>query len=192
MIRPGPKTRLEEVKRAIVDLLRENSDGLSFNELFRKLKEQRVLGSYSVLSSALKELCGAGVTEYKDTKTSGYRIPKRVYRLSDSMEQELRNQHLDAKRKQAISLDKIILDKQLLNSVFFTHLNNLISAYRILLNDNDSSDPNARWRLILDLESNYMRVFMNEVANTVSKGKTPIDKANKVAHEVQTSICTAL
>jgi len=182
MVRPGPKTRIEDVKTAVVKLLKENPDGLNFNKIFEDLKGQKVLGSYSILSRALKDLCKAYVVEYKEVKVPRYRIPKRVYTLSDPMEKMLKQ--LYVKEKGKIALKEIMLVETLLRRLFLTHVNNLIAAYRGLLYEENPSDENARWKFILNLELKYIRAFMDSVAKAVSEGKIPIEEAGKVAYEV--------
>lgn len=188
MVRPGPKTRIEDVKTAVVKLLRENPDGLNFNKIFDDLKDQKVLGSYSILSRALKDLCEAHVAKYKDVKVPRYRIPKRIYTLSGPMDRALRRltqSYTKAKMKEAVSLKDIALNETLLRHIFWVQTNNLMGAYRDLLHDENPSDKNARWRFILNLELRYIRAFMDSVAKAVSEGEIPIEEAGKVAHEVQ-------
>lgn len=183
LVRPGPKTTQEEVKTAVVRLLQEHPEGLNFNQIFKQLKGKEVLGSFSVLSRAMKDLCRAGIIEYRDTQVSRYKIPKRVYKLTAPMERELRQLYEEAKEKQKVPLKKIVLEETLLSHLFLTHINNLIAAYRILLHEENPSNENARWKLILNLELEYMRAFTNTVAKAVSEGKIPVEKAGKVAYE---------
>jgi hypothetical protein len=184
MVRPGPKTTQEEVKTAVVRLLKEHSEGLSFNQIFKQLKGKEVLGSFSVLTRAMKDLCKAGVAEYEVTQVSRYKIPKHVYKLTEPMERELRQLYMEAKEKEKVPLKKIVLEETLLSHLFLTHINNLIAAYRILLHDENPSDENARWKLILNMELEYMRAFMDAVAKATSEGKIPIKKAEKAAYQV--------
>jgi len=186
MVRPGPKTTQDEVKTAVVKLLEKNPEGLNFNKIFEKLKKQKVLGSFSVLSRAMKDLCKAGVVKYEDVKVARYKIPKRVYTLSDPMERMLKQQYIREKEK--VPLKDIVLEETLLQHVFLTHINNLIASYRSLLYEEKPSDENAKWKFILNLELGYIRAFMNSVAKAVSEGKIPIEEAGKVAHEVHKGV----
>lgn len=185
MVRPGPRTTQDEVKTAVVKLLEQHPEGLNFNEVFRRLKEQKVLGSFSVLSRAIKDLSTAGIVEYKDVQVSGLRIPKRVYMLSDPMVSVLKQRYIEAKKKEKVPLKEILLKEQLLYHLYWTHIVNLISAYRCLLLEENASDENARWKFLLNMEFDYVRAFMNAVAKAVSEGKMPIEEVEKVAHEVQ-------
>jgi DNA-binding transcriptional ArsR family regulator len=183
-VRPGHKTTQEEVRTAVVKLLQEHPEGLGFNQIFKELKGKEVLGSFSVLSHAMKDLRKAGVVKYKDVQLSRYKIPPRVYKLTEPMERELRQLHIGAREKEKVPLKKILLEETLLRHLFLTHTNNLIAAYRSLLCEDNPSDENARWKLILNLELEYIQTFMNIVAKTISEGKIPIRKAEKVAYEV--------
>jgi len=184
MVRPGPKTSQDEVKTAIVGLLRENPEGLSFNQIFKRLKNKGVLGSFSVLSRAMKDLRKAGIVKYEEIRALKYKIPKHVYKLTEPMEREIRKSYIEAKIKETIPLKKIVLEEELLTHLFLTHINNLVSVYRSLLYEENPADENARWKFILNLEIGYMRTFMNAVAKAVSEGKIPIEEAGKVAYEV--------
>jgi hypothetical protein len=151
MVRPGPKTTQEEVKTAVVRLLQEHPKGLDFNQIFKELKREEVLGSFSVLSRAVKDLRKASIAKYEDTQVRGHKILHRVYKLTDPMERELRQQYVEAK-KRAVPLKQITLEETLLHHLFLTHINNLISAYRYLLHEENPSDENAGWKLIFNLE----------------------------------------
>jgi len=188
MVRPGPKTTQDEVKTAVVRLLEKNSEGLNFNEIFRRLKEQKVLGSFSVLARAMKDLSEAGIVKYRDVQVSRYKISKRIYKLTELMERELRQLYMEAKEKERVPLKKIVLEETLLCHLFTTHANNLIAAYRSLLHEENPNDENARWKIILNMELEYMRAFMSTVAKAVSEGKIPIEEAEKVAYETNKKI----
>jgi hypothetical protein len=184
MVRPGPKTTQEEVKTAVVRLLQENPEGLSFNHIFKQLKSKEVLGSFSVLSRAMKDLNRASIAEYRDTQVSGHKIPRRVYKLTDPLWRELKQQYIEVKKRETIPLKQIVLEEKLLHHVFLTLINNLMGAYRSLLNEENPLDENATWKFILNLELEYVRAFMNSVAKSVSEGKIPIEEAEKVASKV--------
>lgn len=188
MVRPGPKTTQGEVKTAVVRLLQEHSEGLSFNRTFKELKGKKVLGSFSVLSRAMKDLCNASITKYEDTQVRGHKIPQRVYKLTAPMERELRQQYVEAKKREAVPLKQIVLEETLLHHVFLTLINNLMSAYRSLLHEENPLDENARWKLILNLELEYVRAFMCAVAKSVSEGEIPIEDAEKVASELHRKV----
>lgn len=189
-MRPGPKTRLEDVKTAIIQLLRDNPEGLNFNAIFRRLKKQKMLGSFSVLTRAMKDLREAGVVKYKDVEVPRYKIPKRIYTLSDPMEHMLKQQYVREKEK--VPLKDIVSKETLLRHLFLTRMNNLVAVYRDLLHEENPSDENARWKLILNLELEYMRAFMDAVAKGVSEGKIPSEEAGKVAYEVHKRITRVL
>jgi hypothetical protein len=184
MVRPGPKTTQEEVKTAVVRLLQEHREGLNFNQIFKQLKGKEVLGSFSVLSRATKDLCKAGVVKYEDSQVPRYRIPRRVYRLTEPMERELRQLNMKARGERKVPLKEIVLKEALLNHLFLAHTNNLMAAYRILLNEENPLNENARWKLILNYELSYVRTFMDAVAKATSEGKIPIKKAEKAVYQV--------
>lgn len=188
MVRPGPKTTQEEVKTAVVRLLQERSEGLSFNQIFKELKSEKVLGSFSVLSRAMKDLFKAGVVKYEDAQASVYRIPRRVYRLTEPMERELRQLIIEAKKKEAIPLEKIMLEEELLDHLFRIHTCSLISTYRAILADEHPLDENAMWRLMLNLELKYIQIFMNTVAGAMAESEISVEKADEVARKVLAGI----
>jgi DNA-binding HxlR family transcriptional regulator len=188
MVRPGPRTTQEEVKTAVVRLLQQYSEGLNFNQIFKELKQWKVLGSFSVLSRALKDLTNAGITKYEDAQVSAYKIPKRVYKLTAPMEHELRQLILEAKRKEAIPLEKIVSKEELLDHLFRAHTNALISIYRVIFADQHPLDENTMWRLMLKLELKYIETFMETVATAVSQNKIPIEEAQEVAWKVHQRI----
>lgn len=188
-MRPGPKTTQNEVKTAVVRLLERHSEGLNFNAIFRRLKKQKVLGSFSVLTRAMKDLYRAGVVKYEDVKAARYKIPKRVYMLSEPMERMLKQRYIREKEK--VPLKDIVLEETLLDHIFLTHINNLIASYRILLHEENPSDENAKWKFILNLELEYMRAFMGSVAKAVSEGKIPIEEAGKVARRLMLQLLSS-
>lgn len=184
MVRPGPKTTQDEVKAAVVSLLKQHPEGLNFNKIFKVLKGQKVLGSFSVLARAMKDLSKAGIVAFEDAQASGSKIPKRVYRLSTPMEQDFRR----IKQKESVPLKDVMLQETLLNHLFLTLNNNLLSAYRLLLHEKNPSADNARWKFILNYEIKYIQAFMDAVAQAVTEGRIPIEKADKVAYEVNKRI----
>lgn len=159
MVRPGPKTTQDEVKTAVVRLLKEHSEGLNFNEIFRRLKEQGVLGSFSVLSKAIKDLSESKIVSYKDLEKPSYKIPKRIYMLTQKTQDVF--QQLEFKRPQPdqhiITTEKASMDlfkgiKKPSEAVFLSrllyHAISLTTVYKQIVKEN--GDPNGLWRLLLN------------------------------------------
>ena len=175
MVRPGPKTRLEDVKTAVVELLRDNSDGLNFNEVFRRLKDQKILGSFSVLDRAMKDLRKSKVIFYREVKKPRYKIPMRIYALAPKTQSVLEKYQaepfLDAiPPEEARGLEELSMElfKELKienpsEAAFLTMLlryaRKLAFVYEQILEEN--GDPKGFWRLLLnDLlksQRNYMK-----------------------------------
>ena len=188
MVRPGPKTTQNEVKTAVVKLLEKHSEGLNFNEVFRRLKEQKVLGSFSVLARAMKDLRKAGVVKYKDVQVSRYKIPKRIYMLSEPMERMLKQLYI--KEKEKVALKEIVLKETLLHHLFLTHINNLIAAYRYLLHEENPSDENARWKIILNLNLIICELSWIPLPKLFQKVKYQLKKLEKWLMKFTKKLCS--
>jgi DNA-binding HxlR family transcriptional regulator len=189
--RPGARSTQEDVKTSVVNLLGENPEGLSFNQIFKQLKSKGVLGSFSVLSRALKDLCEALIVTYEDKPTKA-KLPRRVYTLTEPKVLEFIQSYLQsyvkAKEKEKIPLSKLVSEETLLKQLFFLHINNLMSAYRDLLQTENPLEDEARWKLLFNIEFSYVQAFMENVAKAISEGRIPVDIAKKVASEVQVKI----
>lgn len=197
--RPGPKSSQKEVKTEIFSILAENLEGVSFNQLFRLLKSKGVLGSFSVLSSALKDLKENNIISYED-ESSTTKIPRRVYTLSDSKRQLIITLN-DSKHRlwnklyskirgegTSIPLENMVSNEIALRHLFLNHALNLVFAYNALLEEHNPSDKSAVWRLLVNTEFKIMQNAMENVATAVSEGKTSISDARSTAEGVQAQI----
>jgi len=174
MVRPGPKTRLEDVKTAVVELLRDNSDGLNFNEIFRRLKDQKILGSFSVLDRAVKDLRRSKIIFYREVKKPRYKIPMRIYALAPKAQSVLEKYQAEPSletippeegrglEELSMELFKELKIENPSEAAFFTVLlryaRKLAFVYEQILEEN--GDPNGFWRLLLNellrSQRNYM------------------------------------
>jgi hypothetical protein len=175
MVRPGPKTRLEDVKTAIMQLLREDPDGINFNEIFRRLKDQKALGSFSVLDRAMKDLRKSKVVFYREVKKPRYKIPMRIYALAPKTQSILEKYQAESSveavtPEKATRLEELSMDlfeelkiENPSEAAFLTLLlryaRQLTFVYEQILEEN--GDPKGFWRLLLnDLlrsQRNYMK-----------------------------------
>lgn len=76
----------------------------------------------------------------------------------------------------------------MLHHLFWTHLVNLTNAYTEILNDKNPCEENAWWKIILNLEFDSIRIFLNAVAEAVSKNEIPVNEAQQIAFNVQKRI----
>jgi DNA-binding HxlR family transcriptional regulator len=187
MGRCGAKSTQKEVKTSIVSILAENSEGLSFNQIFKQLKSEGILGSYSVLSRALKDLHERLIIDYEDKPTKA-KIPRRVYTLTEPKFRELIQTYAKVKERMHTPVEKLVLDKSLLEQLFFEHVINVIRDYKTLLRELNPSEQDAIWKLLLNIDLNHMQVFMESVAKAISEEKISIKDANEVANLVHTDV----
>jgi hypothetical protein len=190
MVRPGPKTSQTKVRAEIIKLLGNNPDGLNFNKIFHELKPKGVFGSYSVLARALQELTRTFVISVQEHNEN--KIPTRTYKLTDPKMKAFTESYVEAKRKESIPIEKVILNESFLKSMFFRHVNNLITAYRSIFGDGNPTSEDASWRLFLSYENNYINNFMETISKVVSENKISIDEANKVAGQLQVDLLNSL
>lgn len=202
MVRPGPKTRMEDVKVAVVELLRDNSDGLNFNEIFRRLKDQKVLGSFSVLDRAMKDLKKSKVVVLRrEVKKPRYKIPMKIYGLAP------KTQGIFEKYRAEPSFDAEVLEKaqrfeklsmDLLKEMkvekpsevaFLTLLlryaRQLAFVYEQILEEN--GDPKGIWRLLLNDLLRSQRNYMETRAEWLRSGKIKRER-KEVAGRVKETI----
>jgi len=198
MVRPGPKTTQEEVKTGVVWLLQEHPEGLNFNEIFRRLNEEKVLGSFSVLSKAMKDLSKSEIVSYRDLEKAGYKIPKRIYTLSQKAQAVLQN--FERKRPKtypdAETADQIRqlkkLKKLLRNlfaikkpseaatlATFLNHALQLAIVYEQMIDEN--GDKDGLWRLLLNKIFDGERNSMEKTAQQARHHKIPIDFGQEVS-----------
>lgn len=182
MSRCGAKSTQKEVKTNIVEILAENSEGLSFNQIFKQLKGKGVLGSYSVLSRALKDLNERHIISYLDIPTNA-KIPRRVYTLEETKFRQYVQLLAEAKGK-IEEPEKLVLDKSALERLFLNHTINLMIAYKTLLEEFEPNNQEAIWKLEVNIEFNYMQAAMESVAKAIFEDKIQIDDANNVAVQV--------
>lgn len=186
MVRPGPKTRLEDVKTAIVQLLENNPEGLNFNKIFKKLKEQEVLGSFSVLDRAMKNLKKSEVIILRrEVKKPRYKIPMKIYALAQKTKSVFKKYEaepsLDAKTlEEAQRLEKLSMDlfKELkiekpseaaFLTVFLRYARQLAFVYEQIAEEN--GDEKGLWRLLLNDLLRSLRNYMETRAEWTRSGK---------------------
>lgn len=182
MVRPGPKGTQKEVRTEIIRLLVENSQGLSFNKMFKALKERQVLGSNSVLSTALKDLSETKIITSEEKQEQ--KIPTRIYKLIDPKLQNMLRGYEETKKVETAKVQEFMLDEDALHSFLVAHVNNLIGAYRSLLFDSDPSSQDARWRYFAAYEAKSLSNFLESAARAVTDNKVSVDEADKKAARV--------
>jgi len=183
---------MEDVKTAIVRLLMSYPEGLNFNKIFEKLKDRKVLGSFSVLSRAMKELGKSKIVSCREVKKPRYKIPMRIYTLA----QQARTifEKYDAKDlkhylDETISQLKEVEEEPELEEFFINLLEELNinrasdAAFLTLLLRSASrlafvydqiieekGDPKGSWRLILNDLLRSERRYMEGVAQRMISG----------------------
>jgi len=180
MVRPGPKTYVADVKTAILDLLKGSSDGLNFNEIFRRLKEQEVLGSFSVLSHALEDLYESRILTYKEVKKSKYKIPMKIYSLTEktrdvfsALDDRNPKSAEYAKTTDEVSADLLADIKKpseaALLSVLLRYARGLTVVYKQIIEER--GEPNGLWNLLLHDVTRSEREYMEARASWARSGK---------------------
>jgi DNA-binding PadR family transcriptional regulator len=189
MVRPGPKTTQEGVKTAVVWLLQEHPEGLNFNKIFKILNEEKVLGSFSVLSKAMKDLLKSEIVSYRDLEKAGYKIPKRIYTLTQKTRAALQNLEFQRpklypdiktaeKRQQLKKIAmKLFADirpsEAALLSSFLHNALQLTLVYEQMIHEN--GDPEGLWRLLLNKVFDGERNSMEKTAQQARDRKIPMD-----------------
>jgi len=186
MVRPGPKTRMEDVKTAIIKLLRDNPEGLNFNKIFRVLKKEKVLGSFSVLDRAMKDLRKSKVVIlYREVKKPRFKIPMKIYGLTPETQSIFEKYQAESSLEavtpeEAPRLEKLSMDlfKELkiekpseaaLLTVLLRYARQLAVVYEQILEEN--GDPKGFWRLLLNDLLRSQRNYMETRAAWVRSGK---------------------
>jgi len=189
MVRRGPKTTQEGVKAAVVWLLKEHPEGLNFNEIFRRLNEEKVLGSFSVLSKAMKDLSKSEFVSYRDLEKGGYKIPKRMYNLTQKAQAVLQNFELKRlkvypdikKAEQRRQLKKLAIklfaniqpSEAALLSSFLHNALQLALVHEQMIEE--KGDPEGLWRLLLNKIFDDERNSMEKMAQQARDRKIPMD-----------------
>jgi len=197
MVRPGPKTgQLEDVKTAIVQLLKDNPEGLNFNEIFRRLRKEdpKLLGSFSVLSKAIKDLFEYKIVSYKELEKPKYKIRKRIYTLTPKTQIALKdlqfkppkpNQHMETTEQVSMDLFKGIKkpSEAALLGALLMHVRELVYVYRQIVEEN--GDPQGLWRLLLNDVLRGKRKYMETRAEWARSGKGPLKKKQELDHTIK-------
>jgi len=196
-VRPGPKAAKEDVQNAIIDLLRTHPEGLNFNEIFRRLKEERILGSFSILSRALKDLSKSRIVSYRDLEKPSYKIPKRIYALTPKTQSGFRNIELEQPRdyreieatEQMRDLEEVSVDflgnikkpsEAAFLSVLLHHARALAYVYEQIIDED--GNPKGLWRLLLSNILRSQRRYMETRAEWARSRKIPMEKKQELDH----------
>lgn len=205
MLRPGPKTRLEDVKTSIVLLLRDNPEGLNFNEIFRRLKERKVLGSFSILDKAMKDLTRSKVTFYREVNDPRYKLPMRIYALTQHAEQIVKNYETDytpnfwdsKTLKEAEYLEKFAADllkelslEKCSDAVLLRSLlifaSNLTYVYDLIVSEN--GNPDGEWKILFNSVLSDEREFMENIAKKANSHKVWKEGSLELANRMRKAL----
>jgi len=189
MVRPGPKTRIEDVETAIIELLRGHPEGLNFNEIFRRLKERKLLGSFSVLSRAMQDLSESKIVIYRDLAQPRYKIPMRIYTLTPKTQSILENFVLPYSSRDIEVTEPVLTDlladiKTPSEAAFLAtslhHALQLVLVYEQMIEEN--GDPKGLWRLLLKKIFDDERSSMEKMAQQARDHKIPMDFKQELSH----------
>jgi DNA-binding HxlR family transcriptional regulator len=86
------KLNARRIQAEIMRVLRENAQGLHFNEIFRQLKSGSFLKNYNILSANLKDLMLKGLI--KKTELPGRGFGKSIYQLTGELEDKLEGRQI--------------------------------------------------------------------------------------------------
>ena len=197
MVRPGPQTKLKDVKTAILELLEDNPEGMNFNAIFRKLKDKKVLGSFSVLNRAMKDLRESNVVSYREVEKQRYKIPMKIYTLTPKtlstlkmllfsgdqfrdigslMEEEKRLEKISSELLKELNLEKGADAALLFHLLLITQ--NLAYVHKLIV------EKDENWRLIFNYVLNYQRNFMELVAENVASEKVQKDEDQEMTNNI--------
>jgi len=189
-VRPGPKTRIEDVETATVKLLKNHPEGLNFNEIFRRLKEEKIVGSFSVLSRAMKDLSRSKIVSYKDAEKARYKIPMRLYVLTQKTQSALENYVLERPQPSSdvetidLSMDLFTNIKKpseaALLTVLLRYARSLAFVYEQIVEEN--GDPKGFWRLVLNDLLRGERLYMETRAGWARTRKIQMEKKQELSH----------
>jgi hypothetical protein len=156
---------------------------LNFNEIFRRLKEQKVLGSFSVLSHALGDLYENKILTYKEVEKPKYKIPMKIYSLAEKTRDVFGalDDRGPKSAEYAETTDEVSADflaavrkpsEAALLSVLLRYARSLTVVYKQIIEE--KGEPNGLWNLLLYDVTRSEREYMETRASWARSGKAQI------------------